>query len=128
MMTETRADFTNSFRALCDAAEGSDVAIRTALGHGADGSDWLRRWRQRLARETAKPAVRVATMRRENPAVVPRNHRVESTLEAALTGDYKPLDNLLRVLTHPWEQHPDDMPYRLPPQPHEIVRQTFCGT
>lgn len=66
-------------------------------------------------------------MRRENPSVIPRNHRVEAVLEAAVSGDLDPLEDLLRVLISPWEDQPDSLPYRCPPEPHEVVNQTFCG-
>jgi uncharacterized protein YdiU (UPF0061 family) len=67
-------------------------------------------------------------MRRANPAVIPRNHRVEAALNAAVDGDHVPLDALLRVLASPWEMRPEHAPYTQPPQPHEVVQQTFCGT
>jgi uncharacterized protein YdiU (UPF0061 family) len=127
-MAETSADFTNSFRALCDAAEGEDDGVRKELGHSTAGDDWLRRWRTRLFRETTKPAARAARMRRTNPVVIPRNHRVEAALEAAVSGDLDLLDDLLRVLALPFVGLPESLPYRCPPKPHEVVHQTFCGT
>ncbi|MGB5834476.1 MAG: hypothetical protein WBG92_21155, partial [Thiohalocapsa sp.] len=90
--------------------------------------DWLGRWRERLASEAADPTVVAARMRRANPAVIPRNHRVEAVLEAAVKGDLDPLEDLLQVLASPWEDLPDSVPFRRPPEPHEVVRQTFCGT
>jgi uncharacterized protein YdiU (UPF0061 family) len=127
-MAETSADFTNTLRALCDAAEGVVDRARAELGDSIRGDDWLRRWCARLARETAKPATRAARMRRENPAVIPRNHRVEGALEAAVSGDLNPLEDLLQVLASPWEERPDNLSYRCPPEPHEVVHRTFCGT
>ncbi len=67
-------------------------------------------------------------MRRANPAVIPRNHRVEAALEAAVTGNLDPLEELSRILASPWEGRPESLPYRCPPEPHEVVHQTFCGT
>jgi uncharacterized protein YdiU (UPF0061 family) len=67
-------------------------------------------------------------MRRANPAVIPRNHRVEAAIEAAIGGDLDPFEDLLQVLASPWDEGPDSLPYRCPPEPHEVVRQTFCGT
>ena len=127
-MAQTGADFTNSFRALCDAAEGAERAVRKELGDSSAGDDWLGSWRTRLAREAAKPADRAAGMRRANPTVVPRNHRVEEALNAAVTGDIGPFEYLLQVLASPWEESPENLPYRRPPEPHEVVHQTFCGT
>jgi uncharacterized protein YdiU (UPF0061 family) len=127
-MAETGADFTNTFRALCDAAEGVEDGIRAELDPSTAGDDWLRRWQARLARETAAPVARVAAMRRANPLVIPRNHRVEAVLQAAVSGDLDPLEDLLRVLASPWEERPESLPHRRPPAPHEVVHQTFCGT
>ncbi len=127
-MADVSADFTNTFRALCDAAEGADGTVRTELRKSNAAEQWLGRWRARLAHGAVEPAARAAEMRRANPAVIPRNHRVEAALAAAVGGDLDPLDELLRVLTSPWEERPDNLPYRCPPEPHEVVRQTFCGT
>jgi len=127
-MAETGADFTNGFRALCDAVEGTDAGIRAELGDNAPCNAWIRRWRERLASEAIETAARAAEMRRQNPAVIPRNHRVEAVLKAAVNDDLDPLENLLRVLFSPWEERPDNWPYRCPPEPHEVVHQTFCGT
>jgi len=127
-MAETGADFTNSFRALCDAAEGADDGVRAALGESTVGDDWLGRWRSRLAREAAEPADRAARMRQANPALIPRNHRIEEVIAAAVSGDLCPLENLSQVLASPWEDSENSLPYRRPPEPHEVVHQTFCGT
>jgi serine/tyrosine/threonine adenylyltransferase len=127
-MAENGADFTNTFRALCDAAEGTDGGVRTELGNSNAAEEWLGRWRARFAHEPADAVARATEMRRANPAVIPRNHRVEAALEAAVDGDLDPLEDLLRVVTSPWEEHPASRPYRSPPEPHEVVRQTFCGT
>lgn len=127
-MAETRADFTNTFRTLCDAAEGMDDRVRAELSYSAAGNNWLRRWRERLSRESTNPTARVAGMQRANPAVIPRNHRVEAALEAAVNGNLDPLEELSKVLASPWKECPDSLPYRSPPEPHEVVHQTFCGT
>jgi uncharacterized protein YdiU (UPF0061 family) len=127
-MAEAGADFTNAFRALCEAAEGRDERFRRELGGSPAAEEWLGRWRARLAREALDPAERAASMRRESPAVIPRNHRVEAVLEAAVEGDLGPLEDLLEVIASPWEEHDATLPYRSPPRPHEVVQQTFCGT
>ena len=67
-------------------------------------------------------------MRRANPAVIARNHRVEAALDAAVAGDLDPLDALLQALADPWNERPEADDYTRPPEPHEVVRQTFCGT
>jgi len=131
-MAEAGADFTNSFRALCDAAEDREEGLRMELAASGAGDDWLRRWRGRLAAEdgdgAGDAAARAAAMRRANPAVIPRNHRVEAVIAAAVAGDLAPLADLLAILASPWELSDKGLPYRCPPAPHEVVHQTFCGT
>ena len=68
-------------------------------------------------------------MRRVNPAFIPRNHRVEAVIVAAQArGDFAPLDELLRVLSAPFDEQPDLAAYADPPKPEEVVLETFCGT
>jgi uncharacterized protein YdiU (UPF0061 family) len=68
-------------------------------------------------------------MRAVNPAYIPRNHRVEEAIEAAVTReDFGPFERLVAVLSRPYEEQPAHRHYADPPQPHERVRQTFCGT
>jgi uncharacterized protein YdiU (UPF0061 family) len=128
VMAATGADFTNSFRALCDAATGAEEPLRTQLGDDAPATDWRARWQARLAREATPPEARAAAMRRANPAVIPRNHQVEAALDAAVAGDLKPLDALLQALAQPWDKGPGFDKYQRPPAPHQVVQQTFCGT
>jgi uncharacterized protein YdiU (UPF0061 family) len=127
-MSETSADFTNTFRALCDAAEGAEGSFRAQVGEDAATDAWLARWQRRLAQESAKPKERAAAMRRANPAVIARNHRVEAALDAAVAGDLDPLDALLQALADPWRERPEGDHYTRPPEPNEVVQQTFCGT
>ena len=46
--------------------------------------EWAVRWRQRIADEPQSAAERQAAMRAVNPAFIPRNHRVEAVIEAAV--------------------------------------------
>lgn len=127
-MAEIGADFTNGFRALCDAAQGVETPVRGQLTGSARFDAWFPLWQARLARDKASPQARASAMRRANPAVIPRNHRVEEALDAAVANDLGPLDALLQVLSDPWSEEPGWADYRLPPEPHEVVQQTFCGT
>ena len=108
---------------------GMDQVLREAFGEAYPAlADWLTRWRARLSQETTSPQARADAMGRANPALIPRNHRVEAALDAAVTGDLGPLDGLLAALADPRHAGPETAAYRRPPEPHEVVRQTFCGT
>jgi uncharacterized protein YdiU (UPF0061 family) len=64
-----------------------------------------------------------------NPAYIPRNHAVEATIDAAVEHrDFQPFEDLLEVLSHPYEERPDLERYITQASPEECVRQTFCGT
>ena len=131
VMAENEADFTLTFRRLSDAAAdpAADAAVRRLFKEPAPFDAWASRWRTRLAEEPADPATRAAAMRAANPAFIPRNHRVEAVIEAAVReSDFAPFEELLLVLSRPFEDQPRFAPYQEPPKPHERVEQTFCGT
>ena len=90
---------------------------------------WSKIWRNRLSRESGPPEERTKLMRKVNPAVIPRNHRVEQALNAAVEHlDYGPFEKLVEVLSSPYEELEGQNEFMLPPKPEEHVMQTFCGT
>ncbi len=132
VMAENQADFTLTFRSLCEVSqsgkEGEEPLRR--LFHQHEALDpWLGRWRARLASDSRPQAERRAAMRRANPAFIPRNHLVEEVIEAAVTdGDLKPFQKLVDVLSAPWDSASGDERLAAPPRPEQVVHQTFCGT
>jgi serine/tyrosine/threonine adenylyltransferase len=131
VMTKNQADFTNTFRRLGDAAlgAGNDELVRGLFVDPTMFDEWAVRWRQRTASEQQTPAERRAAMHRVNPAFIPRNHRVEAVIQAAMNNDdYAPFEELLTVLSKPFEDQPAFATYAEPPEPDQRVTQTFCGT
>ena len=130
-MAKNQADFTLTFRRLGDAALGPDHdgAIGQLFADPTAYDEWAARWRQRLAGEPQDSTARRTAMRSVNPAFIPRNHRVEAVIEAAVNrDDFAPFEELLAVLSKPYEDQPAFSAYAEPPEPHERVLQTFCGT
>ncbi|MCB1378180.1 MAG: YdiU family protein [Alphaproteobacteria bacterium] len=127
MMQRSRADFTLTFRRLSDARD-----LETLRGMFLDlaGFDaWLARWQARGNREALTPQQRSVVMKGANPAFIPRNHRVEQALEAAVNdADLGPFDALLDVLSRPYDDQPDRSDYAEPPEPGRAAYRTFCGT
>ncbi len=127
-------DYTLFFRRLCASAHAVDADAETAALFANRGafSDWAERWRARLAREELEPTARAAGMRRVNPAFIPRNHRVEEIIRAAVDrGDYAPFEALLDAVTRPYDDRADRPElgrFAEPPEPEERVLETFCGT
>ena len=66
-------------------------------------------------------------MRSNNPLVIPRNHKVEESLDAANNNDLVPFHNLLQVLKKPYERL-EKKEYQLTPPPNTKEYKTFCGT
>ena len=118
-------------RRLSDAALGPDhdPEARHLFAEPAAYDEWAARWRQRTSEEPQDPAARRAAMRAVNPAFIPRNHRVEAVIEAAVNrDDYALFEELLTVLSKPFEDQPAYAAYADAPEPHQCVLQTFCGT
>jgi len=124
ILQESQADYTNTLRALASLATAQSPALQTpAL------AEWLSRWQARLTRQPEALDAACSLMRAHSPALIPRNHLVEEVLEAATRhGEYVPLERLLTVLSRPYEERPEDAPYRQPPGPSVQPYQTFCGT
>ncbi len=130
-MAENQADFTLTFRRLSDAAAGpaGDEAVGRLFANPAAYDGWAERWRRRLREEPLDGAARQTAMRAVNPAFIPRNHRVEAIIDAAVDReDFAPFVELLDVLSKPYEDQPAYAHYAEPPKLHERVLQTFCGT
>ncbi|WP_043341377.1 protein adenylyltransferase SelO [Belnapia moabensis] len=130
-MQEAGADFTQTFRLLCEAAAdpAADADLAALFATTGGYAPWAAQWRARLASEAPSPAERATAMRAVNPAFIPRNHMVEAALAAATEReDFSPFEELLTVLAHPFEDQPHHARYAAPPEPEQRVLQTFCGT
>ncbi len=115
IMQTDGADFTNAFRALPTDQARDQFTNREAF------DTWAIGWRARLG-----SAPDATDMNRVNPAVIPRNHRVEQMIEAAVAGDMAPFERLMTALATPFEATDPDL--QRPPTEEEIVPATFCGT
>ncbi|MGO4370151.1 protein adenylyltransferase SelO [Paenibacillus sp. 2TAB19] len=125
MMQEKGADYTNTFRALSmDKPESV-----TGLSGSSGFERWLERWQARLGKQEQTLDKSYALMRSSNPAVIPRNHRVEEALDAAVKlGDYSVMERLLQALSTPFAYSPEQETYCSLPDLSSGGYQTFCGT
>src|SRR3954466_9364524 len=129
-MAEHQADFTATFRALCEASTDPtrDADVRALFSDPTAYDAWAQRWRARLSQEDDAPETRRARMRSGNPAFIPRNPRIKAASRDAEVGRYDAFHELNNVLARPYEDQPQSASYTQPPAPHEEVLQTFCGT
>ncbi len=118
------ADFTNTFRGLA-----SDGLPEASVFQAPDFKRWFEGWQARLSEQPETWEASQRLMNLHNPAVIPRNHRVEEALEAAVEqDDYTVMEKLLGVLSQPYQAPSDVDSYHLPPPPSERPYQTYCGT
>ncbi len=113
------ADFTLTFRGLFDGTARAQFTAPEAF------DQWEEVWNARREREKADDDTQRALMRRSNPAIIPRNHRIEAVIAAALESDFAPFHAMHAALKAPHDAHPD---FVAPPEASQVVTATFCGT
>jgi len=134
LLQQHGVDFTLAWRRLADAAAGDANPLRALFAEAAAVNPWLERWRARCAQEDADASnahgARAARMRRVNPWIIPRNHRVEEALAAASAqGDLTRFQSLMAALQRPYDEDPG-LAHYAEPAPAQVTAayQTYCGT
>ena len=138
LMQQHAADYTNTFRRLSGRAAASAENHSTeanalpgteALFAAAEFTAWAGRWWARIKQQSISPAEALTNMRAVNPAVIPRNHKVEEALGAAVSAsDLSVMESLLAALKNPFVETEANLAYRsAAPETGEPYR-TFCGT
>ena len=128
-MAGNKVDYTLAFRYLANSVLGDEEPLRALFSDPSAFDRWSQHWRARLARESMAPIARVESMRRANPAFIPRNHRVEEALSAAVErDDFAPFDTLLNILSHPFDDQPEFAAFAEPAPDGQGCYRTFCGT
>ena len=143
LLQQHSVDYTLAWRRLADAAAGDANPLRALFAEAASLQPWLDRWQARCAQEDTRHRIadtpeakaaagtaRAASMRRVNPWIIPRNHRVEEALAAASTqGNLTPFTGLMAALQRPYDEDPGLASYAEPaPAQVTAAYQTFCGT
>ncbi|MER2172790.1 MAG: protein adenylyltransferase SelO family protein, partial [Psychrobacillus psychrodurans] len=119
-----RADYTNTFRLMT-----LDKLEETVLFGKKDFDQWYEKWLARLEKQDVSKEFIQQLMQKSNPAVIPRNHRVEEAIEAAVNNkDYSVLKSLLKVISKPYDYGSDHMDYTSLPPDTSRPYKTFCGT
>lgn len=115
LMAEERQDFTLTYTRLSNSLKaGTLTDLPTTF------APWFSSW---LA---AGPGL--ALMQQKNPIIIPRNHQVEASIQAALKGNFDPFHKLTDALTTPFDLSLVNSSYAEPPTEDEVVQRTFCGT
>ena len=122
MMHEQKVDYTNTFRTLTIRQVGS-VPLS-----GKIFKQWHEKWQARLERQEQTKEAAYEWMKANNPMVIPRNHRVEEAIAAAVNGNKSVMEKLLRVLSEPNAYLPEQEEYCSLPEKTDEPYKTFCGT
>jgi uncharacterized protein YdiU (UPF0061 family) len=132
IMAASRADFTLTFHYLSSLVTDSpdqNGDVRILFSDPAQFDHWASQWRARMHQEDSVATDCQTRMQAVNPVYIPRNHRIEAAIRAAEDhGDFSVFHELHAVLQNPWQRQPGKDSYMLPPEPDEVVQQTFCGT
>jgi uncharacterized protein YdiU (UPF0061 family) len=121
-MQRRSADFTNTFRLLTRGR-----LVEDATNADPELEAWHHRLEARRVRQPQSPVEAERLMRQHNPAIIPRNHKVEEALVAAASDDLSVMERLLEVLATPYD-HDRDLPAFSTPGSGERPYRTFCGT
>jgi uncharacterized protein YdiU (UPF0061 family) len=124
LLIDNGTDYTQAFRRL------SEGTARGLFEEPAAYDAWETAYRARLAEAPQDEAARRAAMQAVNPVYIPRNHKVEEALAAAIQDDdYAPFEALLDAISHPFDERPGLEAYATPQSAEEAARyRTYCGT
>jgi uncharacterized protein YdiU (UPF0061 family) len=130
LMEVGHADFTLVFRRLSQTLRGNrnNNAVRNLFKEPVTFDAWEKRWQKRLDQEKVVAETTAQKMDRVNPIYIPRNHKVEEALAAAVNQDMTPFTKLLNVVSHPFDEVVDNEAYAEPAPATNRPYQTFCGT
>ena len=124
MMQKYNEDYTNTFIKLTFNKLDNSTMLETL-----EFKDWYNKWQERLQRQEESKEKSNDLMKNFNPAVIPRNHRVEEALSAAdEKGDYTVMESLLKVLSEPYAHTAEQAEYAELPPASSCKYKTFCGT
>ena len=124
IMKKYNADYTNTFRSLT-----MDKTEDTELYGKEEFNNWYKMWQERLIRQKESKELSRKLMENNNPSVIPRNHRVEEALEAAVkNNDYTVMSKLLDVITKPYDYSVKNDYYVTVPKTSCGTYKTYCGT
>jgi len=120
-MESNQADYTNTFCHLMNVNSNNDSKYKDI-----NFINWFKQWESRVLINNGSIEKSVNLMKKNNPTVIPRNHKVEEALEAANNNDMSLANKLLSILNKPYVNQNDAENYQSPSSNNEY--QTFCGT
>ena len=121
-MHQKKVDYTNTFCHLMKFKVQEEEDFQDKVF-----KDWKKRWNERLVINNSSNEKSIALMRTVNPLVIPRNDKVEETLDLANKNNFKMLFEFLEILKTPYEEQKNTYKYQIPNESNKEYK-TFCGT
>jgi uncharacterized protein YdiU (UPF0061 family) len=128
-MEEEKVDFTIAFRLLAKSLVGDSKSIKKLFNNSRRLDGWMMVWHERLSQEGIDYEKIAFSMNKVNPIYIPRNHKVEEALKAAVSdNNIEPFTNLYSILQNPYDEVIGLESFSGPPPKSDIPYITFCGT
>lgn len=122
----------NRFLRLLSEWDVNEVEGRAALNALADNAGelntWLDDYAARADLEPASAPIRRQQMRSVNPRYILRNYMAEEVIREAHQGDYRPFNDLLPLLRHPGDEHPEHQRYAGSPPDWAAAINLTCSS
>ena len=120
-MEKNKADYTNTFCHLMCIK--SDEVYKNV-----EFINWKNEWKKRSELNNSTKEKQIKLMKKNNPTVIPRNHKVEEALAEADKGSLDKMKKLLAILKNPYNNQNNIQEYQTPAPSNNEKYQTFCGT
>ena len=121
-MHQKKVDYTNTFCQFMKFKVQEEEEFQDRVF-----KDWKKRWNERLIINNSSNEKSIALMRTVNPLVIPRNDKVEETLDLANKNNFKMLFEFLEILKTPYIEKKNTYKYQIPNENNKEYK-TFCGT
>jgi uncharacterized protein YdiU (UPF0061 family) len=120
-MEKNKADYTNTFCYLMNIKIANN-----SLYNDKDFINWSNEWQNRISINDNSKEKSLELMKKTNPVIIPRNHKVEEALKAANENNLEVMNKMLSKFDNPYNEQKDIEDYQLPSLDDNY--QTFCGT
>jgi uncharacterized protein YdiU (UPF0061 family) len=121
-MEKHKIDYTNTFCHLMEIKIDDNIYKEEAF------ITWFEEWKKRSKLNNSSKEKQIELMKKNNPIVIPRNHKVEEALSEAYSGNLEKMNKLNNVLKNPYSNQEDISEYQVPAPMTDEKYQTFCGT
>lgn len=131
LMADNSLDFTLTFRSLAESlsSENEPSPFSNILPLPSTLNEWRDLWHAEREKQGISTIATQEKMHQVNPAFIPRNHIIEAAIsDATHHDDFSLFNQLVDVLSNPYNYRDECSAFALPPEPDQKVLKTFCGT